>query len=38
MASALGVEYREGFVKNRYIGWTFIMPGQAMRRSQLDVN
>ena len=31
MASTLGVEYREGFVKNRYIGRTFIMPGQAER-------
>ena len=31
MADALGVEYREGFVKNRYIGRTFIMPEQAMR-------
>jgi len=31
MASTLGVEYREGFVKNRYIGRTFIMPGQVER-------
>jgi amidophosphoribosyltransferase len=32
LASGLGVPYREGFVKNRYIGRTFIMPGQAVRR------
>jgi amidophosphoribosyltransferase len=32
LAFGLGVPYREGFVKNRYIGRTFIMPGQAVRR------
>jgi amidophosphoribosyltransferase len=32
LALGLGVVYREGFVKNRYIGRTFIMPGQAVRR------
>src|SRR5204863_6491784 len=32
LATALGVPYREGFVKNRYIGRTFIMPGHAVRR------
>lgn len=32
VAQRLGVEYREGFFKNRYIGRTFIMPGQAVRK------
>ena len=32
LAQRLGVPYREGFVKNRYIGRTFIMPGHAVRR------
>jgi amidophosphoribosyltransferase len=31
VAQKLGVEYREGFFKNRYVGRTFIMPGQAHR-------
>jgi amidophosphoribosyltransferase len=31
LAHGLGVPYREGFVKNRYIGRTFIMPGHAVR-------
>ena len=32
LANELGIDYREGFVKNRYIGRTFIMPGQQMRK------
>jgi amidophosphoribosyltransferase len=35
LALALGVKYREGFVKNRYIGRTFIMPGQALRKKSV---
>lgn len=35
MAQRLGVAYREGFVKNRYIGRTFIMPGQAVRKKSV---
>lgn len=32
LALKLDIEYREGFIKNRYIGRTFIMPGQATRK------
>jgi amidophosphoribosyltransferase len=35
VAQKLGVEYREGFYKNRYIGRTFIMPGQAERKKSV---
>lgn len=34
-AQAMGVPYREGFCKNRYVGRTFIMPGQSMRRKNV---
>ncbi|MCB1755906.1 MAG: amidophosphoribosyltransferase [Gammaproteobacteria bacterium] len=35
LAFHLGVHYREGFMKNRYIGRTFIMPGQKMRKKSV---
>lgn len=35
LANILGVKFREGFVKNRYIGRTFIMPGQAARKKSV---
>ncbi len=35
LAQKLGVKYREGFVKNRYIGRTFIMPGQQTRKKSV---
>ena len=35
VAYHLGVKYREGFIKNRYIGRTFIMPGQTQRKKSV---
>ncbi|SDX91420.1 amidophosphoribosyltransferase [Nitrosomonas sp. Nm33] len=35
LANHLGINFREGFVKNRYIGRTFIMPGQQHRRKSV---
>ena len=35
LAHELKINYREGFIKNRYIPRTFIMPGQAMRRKSV---
>jgi amidophosphoribosyltransferase len=35
LAQRIGKPYREGFVKNRYVGRTFIMPGQAIRKKSV---
>lgn len=35
LAQTMNVPYREGFVKNRYVGRTFIMPGQSVRRKNV---
>ena len=35
LAHLLGIPYREGFVKNRYVGRTFIMPGQSERKKSV---
>ena len=35
LANTLGIQYTEGFIKNRYIGRTFIMPGQKVRKKSV---
>ena len=35
LANQLGVDFREGFIKNRYVGRTFIMPGQQLRKKSV---
>jgi amidophosphoribosyltransferase len=35
LAQLIGIPYREGFVKNRYVGRTFIMPGQGVRKKSV---
>lgn len=35
LSQTLGLKYREGFIKNRYIGRTFIMPGQKERKKSV---
>jgi amidophosphoribosyltransferase len=35
LANRMGIKFREGFVKNRYIGRTFIMPGQSQRKKSV---
>jgi amidophosphoribosyltransferase len=35
LAMRLNLDYREGFIKNRYIGRTFIMPGHAIRKKSV---
>ncbi|HEX7439705.1 MAG TPA: amidophosphoribosyltransferase, partial [Caldimonas sp.] len=35
LAQRIGKPYREGFVKNRYVGRTFIMPGQGIRKKSV---
>ncbi len=35
LSNILGVKFREGFIKNRYVGRTFIMPGQQLRKKSV---
>ena len=35
IAQTLGIKYREGLIKNRYVGRTFIMPGQEIRKKSI---
>ncbi|MDG4870428.1 amidophosphoribosyltransferase, partial [Guyparkeria sp. 1SP6A2] len=35
IAQAIDIPYRQGFVKNRYVGRTFIMPGQQQRKKSV---
>ncbi|MDR4513340.1 amidophosphoribosyltransferase [Nitrosomonas sp.] len=35
LSNQLGVDFREGFIKNRYVGRTFIMPGQQQRKKSV---